>query len=99
VEEAQNQLDIETAKAIQSVKSEYDTAVLEEQQLTKALEGAKADVQDLGRKSVDYNVMEREAKSNRTALDTLLTQEKELNVTSNSRANNVRIINAADVPK
>src|ERR1700726_768975 len=41
----------------------------------------------------------REAKSNHAVYDTLLQQEKELRVASNSRANNVRIIDRAEVPK
>jgi succinoglycan biosynthesis transport protein ExoP len=99
VEDAKSQVDIETNKAIQQIKNEYDTAVLQEKSTERALDASKADVQDLGRKSVDYNVIEREAKSNHAVYDTLLQQEKELRVASNSRANNVRIIDRAEVPK
>jgi uncharacterized protein involved in exopolysaccharide biosynthesis len=81
------------------VKNEYETAVQAEKTLSSAVEASKADVADLGRKSVDYNVMEREAKSNHAVYDTLLQQEKELRVSSNSRANNVRIVDLAEVPK
>jgi capsular exopolysaccharide synthesis family protein len=99
LEDARSQLDAETTKAVQSVRTEYETALLQEQTLSRALEAAKVDVQDLGRKSVDYNVLEREAKSNHTVYDTLLQQEKELRVSSSSRTNNVRIIDRAEVPK
>ena len=67
--------------------------------ISRTLAAAKSDVQDLGRKSVDYNVMEREAKSNHTIYDTLLQQEKELRVSSSSRVNNVRIVDRAEIPK
>ena len=43
--------------------------------------------------------MEREAKSNRQVYESLLQREKELRVSSNSRANNVRIVDRAEVPK
>jgi polysaccharide biosynthesis transport protein len=99
VEDAKSQVENETNQAIQQIKNEYDTAVLQEKSTERAVEGSKADVQDLGRKSVDYNVIEREAKSNHAIYDTLLQQEKELRVQSNSRANNVRIIDRAEVPK
>jgi polysaccharide biosynthesis transport protein len=99
MEDAKSQVDVETNKAIQQIKNEYDTAMLQEKSTEKAVDASKADVQDLGRKSVDYNVIEREAKSNRAVYDTLLQQEKELRVASNSRANNVRIIDRAEVPK
>jgi GumC protein len=81
-----------------SIKNEYETAVLEEQTYSRSLEAAKNDAQDLSKKSVDYNVMEREAKTNREIYSALLTREKELSVSSNSRQNNVRVIDHAEVP-
>jgi capsular exopolysaccharide synthesis family protein len=99
LEEARAQVDVEIGRAVQTVKNQYDTAVLQEETISRALGGAKVDVQDLGRKSVDYNVMEREAKSNHVVYDTLLQQEKELRVASSSRTNNVRIVDRAEVPK
>ena len=97
--DTQRQLNLEVTKALQSVKNDYDTAVLEERTLSQNLEAAKADAQDLSRKSVGYNVMEREAKSNRLVYESLLQREKELRVSSNSRSNNVRVVDRADVPK
>ena len=99
LQEARSQLAAETAKALQSIKNDYETAVLEERTLAANLEAAKADAQDLSRKSVGYNVMEREAKSNRQIYESLLAREKELSVASNSRANNVRVIDRAEVPR
>jgi capsular exopolysaccharide synthesis family protein len=99
VDDARDALDVEVTRAVQSVRNEYETAVLQEQTIGKALGGAKVDVQDLGRKSVDYNVMEREAKSNHIVYDTLLQQEKELRVSSSSRTNNVRIVDRAELPR
>jgi succinoglycan biosynthesis transport protein ExoP len=99
LQEARSQLDTETVKALQSIKNDFETAVLEEQTLSRNLDAAKADAQDLSRKSVGYNVMEREAKSNRQVYESLLARQKELAVQSNSRANNVRVIDRAEVPK
>jgi capsular exopolysaccharide synthesis family protein len=97
--DTQRQLDLETSKALQSIKNDYDTAVLNERTLAQNLEAAKEDAQDLSRKSVGYNVMEREAKSNRQVYESLLQREKELRVSSNSRANNVRIVDRAEIPR
>jgi capsular exopolysaccharide synthesis family protein len=96
--DAQRQLDLETNRILQSVKNDYDRAVLEERTLASNLEQAKGDVQDLSRKSVAYNVMEREARSNRTVYEALLQREKELRVSSNSRSNNVRVVDHAEMP-
>jgi capsular exopolysaccharide synthesis family protein len=99
LQDTERQLNLEVTKALQNVKNEYDTAVLEERTLSQNLDAAKADVQDLSRKSVGYNVMEREAKSNRQVYESLLQREKELRVSSNSRANNVRLVDRAEVPR
>lgn len=98
IAEAQQQLQAETTKTLQSIKNDYETAVLTETTLARNVEAAKVDATDLTRKSIDYNVMEREAKSNRTVYEALLQREKELRVSSNSRANNVRVVERAEVP-
>jgi len=43
--------------------------------------------------------MEREAKSNREVYQSLLTREKELRVSANSRTNNVRVVDRAETPR
>src|SRR5262249_39632112 len=98
-QDAQRQLDLETSRAIQAVKNDFEGAVLEEKVLSTNLEGAKAEANDLNRKGVGYGVMEREAKSNRQGYEALLRAGKELRVPANSRSNNVRIIDRAEVPK
>jgi capsular exopolysaccharide synthesis family protein len=99
VQEATRQYSLEVTRAAQAIKNDFETAVLEEQTFTHNLNAAKADAQDLSRRSVDYNLMEREANSNREVYQALLQRENELRVSSNSRANNVRIVDVAEVPK
>jgi capsular exopolysaccharide synthesis family protein len=99
LQDTQRQLEAEAAKAVQSIRNDYDSAVLEEQTFTKNLEGAKGDAADLNRKGINYGVMEREARSNRQVYEALLQREKELRVSSNSRSNNVRVVDHAEIPK
>ena len=99
LQDAQRQLDIAISGAVQSVRNEYETAVIEEQTFAKNLEGAKSEATDLNRKGIGYGVMEREAKSNREVYQSLLTREKELRVSANSRTNNVRVVDRAEVPR
>ena len=94
----QRQLDVETTRALQTVKNEYERAVLEEKTYGQNLDEAKRDVQNLGRLSVGYNVLDREAKSNRTVYEALLQRQNELRVSNNSRQNNVRVVEHAEVP-
>jgi succinoglycan biosynthesis transport protein ExoP len=97
--DAQRQYDLAVSGAVQSVRNEYEAALIEERSLSQNLEGAKAEATDLNRKGIGYGVMEREAKSNREVYQSLLTREKELRVSANSRTNNVRVIDHAEVPR
>ncbi|HYM23843.1 MAG TPA: polysaccharide biosynthesis tyrosine autokinase [Vicinamibacterales bacterium] len=97
--EGQRAYELEVQRAATTIKNEYESAALEEQTIARGLENAKADAQDLSKKSVDYNVMQRDAQTNRTIYDTLLARQKELTVSSNSRANNVRVIDHAEIPR
>jgi polysaccharide biosynthesis transport protein len=97
--DTQRQIQQETDRALVTVRQEYDSARLEEQTLSRSLDAAKADATDLNHKSINYNIMEREAQSNRAVLQSLMQRENELSVAANSRANNVRIVDRAEVPK
>jgi polysaccharide biosynthesis transport protein len=92
------QIDNEVGKTVQAVRNDYEAALAEERSLAGDLESQKAAATDLNRKSIDYSVLQREAESNRGVYETLLQRQKELSVVSNSRANNVRLLDRAEVP-
>ena len=95
---SQEQLRVETARAVDSIRNEYDSALDEEQRLKAQLAQQVVAVQDLGRKEVGYSVLEREAESNRRVYEALLQQQKELQVIANSRTNNVQLMDRAQPP-
>src|SRR5262245_63201826 len=88
IQDASRQLNTEIAKAVDSIRHDYDSALLEERTLAAALEEQKAIATDLDRKSVTYTVLQRDAEGNRELYQTLLRREKELQVLANSRGNN-----------
>ena len=98
LQNAERQLQDEIRKAVQNAKNEYDNAVQQERELQSQLNLSKTQATALGRKGVDYAVYLREAESNRTVYNQLLTREKELRVVANSRTNNVRMVDTAQVP-
>jgi capsular exopolysaccharide synthesis family protein len=99
IQDATRQLNLEIAKAVDAIRHDYESAVLEEETLATALEEQKAIATDLDRKSVTYTVLQRDAQSNRELYQTLLRREKELQVLANSRGNNVRLVERAAVPQ
>jgi capsular exopolysaccharide synthesis family protein len=98
IQDAQRQLALELAKAIDAIKNDYQSAVAEERTLAVALEEQKGTAMDLSRKNVGYTVLEREAQSNRQVYEALLQREKELQVLANSQGNNVRLMDRAETP-
>jgi capsular exopolysaccharide synthesis family protein len=98
IADAERQIDTEVNKTVQAIRSDYEAALAEERSLTGDLETQKAAAMDLNRKGIDYSVLEREAESNRQVYESLLQREKELRVIANSRANNVRVLDRAEVP-
>jgi capsular exopolysaccharide synthesis family protein len=98
LQNASKQLESELAKAVEAVGNDYHSALAEESKLTAALEEQKDVAMDLNRKGASYTVLEREAQSNRQLYEALLQREKELQVVNNSRGNNVRMMDHAQVP-
>lgn len=98
IEDTTKQYQSAMAAAVDSVRNNYETSVAQERRLSAALEEAKGAAMDLNRKSVSYTVLEREANSNRQVYEALLQRENELQVISNSRGNNVRLMDRAVVP-
>lgn len=98
IQDVSAQLAQEIRKAVDTVRHEYESAVLEERTLAQALTDQQAVATDLDRKSVAYTMLEREAASNRHLYETLLQREKELQVRANSRGNNVRVVERATTP-
>jgi capsular exopolysaccharide synthesis family protein len=97
--DARRQRDAEIAKALQSLKNDYEVAVREERAVTNSLGVAKSDLIDSGRKNVHYSVLESEAKTVQQVYESLLNQENALRLLNSSRANNVRLVDRADSPK
>jgi capsular exopolysaccharide synthesis family protein len=95
---ARAELNGQRARVIESARNDYQAAVAEEQSFTGQLEAQKSAAMDLDRKSGGYLVLQREAESNRQIYQALMQQEKELRVVSNSRTNNVQVMDRAEVP-
>jgi succinoglycan biosynthesis transport protein ExoP len=96
--QAEQQLQTEINKAKANARSEFENAAQQERELQGQLNESKKRATALGRKGVDYAVLLREAESNRTIYNQLVTREKELRVVANSRTNNVRVVDRAEVP-
>ena len=88
----------ELGKIVESVHSEYQAALSEEQSLQSALDSQKTEALNMNRKGIEFGVLQREADSNRQIYESLMQRTKETGITSESKTTNVRIIDPAEVP-
>jgi succinoglycan biosynthesis transport protein ExoP len=98
IETAASRLRTETGKVLEAIGNDYRAALAEERGMNASLEDQKRQAIDLNRKNINYSILQREAEGERHVYNALLQQEKELRVVSNSRANNVQLMDAAEVP-
>ena len=73
-------------------------AVSEEQSLKQKIAETKADVIGTRNKQIEYNILKREADTNRTLYQGLLQQYKDVGVAGAVETNNVAIIDRAQLP-
>ena len=98
IKNASETLTAQRARVIESVKNDYQSAAAAERSFAASLEQQKHEAMDLDRKSGSYVVLQRQADSDRQLWQSLLQQQKELQVVSNSRSNNVQVMDRAEVP-
>src|SRR3546814_20463643 len=68
-----------------SVRSEYDAALAQENLLTSKLASLRTQTLDVDSRSIQYNILKREADTNRQLYDALLQRYKEIGVRSEAR--------------
>jgi exopolysaccharide transport family protein len=98
VKEVNAQIDIETAKAVNRLRSEFLAAQQHENLLHAALEAQKQEANKLNESAIEYSLLKRDVDSNRSLYDGLLQKLKEAGVTAGLKSNNFRIVDVARVP-
>jgi uncharacterized protein involved in exopolysaccharide biosynthesis len=98
LETANARLRAEITRVLEGTASDYQAALAAEQSLAASLEAQKQQAISLNRKNIGFNLLQREAEGERNVYNALLQQHKELSVISNSRANNIQLMDLAEVP-
>ncbi|MEW5802924.1 MAG: polysaccharide biosynthesis tyrosine autokinase [bacterium] len=84
---------------INGIKTEYEIALAQENGLLEALEEQKKEAMDLNKKSIQYNVLKRNADSDKGMFEMVLNRLKETDLTTALKTCNVRIVDKAHPPK
>jgi len=84
---------------IRSAENDYKASAAQEASVAAALESAKAETLELSRRAVQYDSLKRELDASKEVLNSLLSRLKQTDVAGELKASNIRIIDAAVVPR
>jgi polysaccharide biosynthesis transport protein len=98
IDESKAMLDAERARAAGGIANDYKAAVSHEEMLQKAFMEQERQANDIAGKSVQYNILKREADTNKQLYVGLLEKLKETGVSSSLKATNIRVVDPAYPP-
>ena len=96
---SERRLNTEIAKIVEGIRSDYRAAQANERGLLAALQEQKKEVIALNRDAIGYGALQRDATSTQQIFESLLQRVKEADLSGELQANNVRIVDRADVPR
>ena len=98
LKEIDRQIQLETRKTVDRLRSQYQTAQQHETMLREALDKQKQEANRLNENAIEYNLLKRDAETNRALYEGLLEKLKEAGVTAGLRSNNIKILDSARPP-
>jgi len=98
IKEIEHQIGLEVKAVKSSLKAAYDASLSQENEMKHRIEELRGETLDLQKRSIQYNTLKREADTTRSLYESLLQRYKELDVASGVGANNVFIIDKAQIP-
>lgn len=88
----------ERNNVISRIRTDYDSAKRREDLIRAAYLLQTKLVSDQSAKAIHYGILKREVDTNRQLYDSMLQKVKEAGITAAMRANNIHVVDAADVP-
>lgn len=88
----------EKQQVINSIKNTYETSLKTEQYLIANAEAQRIKALELGEKSTQYKILEREVETNKSIYQSLLQRSKEIEATVGAAVTNIQIIDRATQP-
>ncbi len=99
METVQKSLDLETAKIIAGIKNEYESSLRKESLIRNAFTEQKRQAIAMQQKSIQYNILKREAETNKELYKNLLQRVKEIGISAGFNGTNIQIVDYAEKPK
>jgi len=89
----------EEGRVASTLRESYRAARQREEALSQQVNQLKSNVLDLRRRSIQYNIFQRDADTNRQLYDALLQRYKEIGVAGGVGVNNISIVDDAELPR
>ena len=99
INELEGTLRRERGNVLSRIQSEYHAASRRERLLSGAYSSQLQKASEQSRKAIYYSILKREVDTNRQVYDQLLQKTKQIGIGSALQTNNVRIVDAAEIPK
>jgi capsular exopolysaccharide synthesis family protein len=88
----------EEARVRSSLQQAYNAAAGRERALQARVDALKGNLTDLRQRSIQYNIYQRDADTNRELYNALLQRYKEIGVAGGIEQNNIAVVDAAKLP-
>ena len=98
ITELERQVAAEQNNARTSLRTEYDAAISRENMLKAQLAALRDESLDTDSRSIQYNILRREADTSRQLYDSLLQRYTQIAVASEVRPNNISVVDRAQGP-
>lgn len=99
VEETRKRIKAEAQRVIRAAENDYRAAAAQEASVARAVEDAKDEIQALGTKALDYDTKKRELDAAKEVFNNLMSRSKQTDVATELKNSNIRIVDAAVVPR
>jgi len=94
----QKRIDGEIGRIIRGIRNDYESSLRKESLLRRAFEQQKSRVLEMKEKAIQYNILKREADTNKELYKGLLQRMKEAGVSAGIMASNIQIVDQAELP-
>nr|WP_206742411.1 CpsD/CapB family tyrosine-protein kinase [Sphingomonas melonis] len=80
------------------MRQNYQSSLTREQDLERRVNALKSGVLDFRQRSIQYNIIQRDADTNRQLYDALLQRYKEIGIAGGVGVNNISVVDPAELP-
>jgi capsular exopolysaccharide synthesis family protein len=98
MEALQKRMDFEIGRIVGGIRNDYELGLRRETLLRHAFDQQKAKVMEMKEQSIQYNILKREADTNRELYKGLLQRMKEAGVSAGLTVSNIQVVDQAEIP-